>query len=368
MGSPLIAPQPFGLPGIYPEPFEDIPFTVLTEQTTVREIPKEKWISGFLLEFEGRVTVTVADAGPVHPEAPQSLIELIRLEGQHKSLGQREIFRLRGSTAVEYANIYAGGRALSLNDGGLDGAVASYDFRIFYMVSATLEALSPAQQVFYMLKGDDWRTLSLRLSFGDRSSLFDAATGTVAFTAFGSATGAPRVRVHLLRPLMRNARNAIIPAIVHRSFRELTGVMTASNLTDAFIAELNIGKLYRSLLIKTGVIATTAPPSAGVNVFASLSDDIMTRPKLKLDGKIIRDAFDWRASKEYSAWAYNRTQRVGYHLYDFAEQHDIAQAFPAQGLTRDRRFELHGDLTAAANQRAELIETEIEGVAGVAGR
>lgn len=346
-----------------PEFFEDLPFTALVgDVTPKRELPHDKWLLGLHLMWEGRVGVTVAAPGAVLTEAPQSIIERIRVEGQHNRLGQRDFYNLRGATAYAYANVYGGGRNLSVTSSpALANAIGNYDIRAHYLIWFPPEQIPLSQQIAHAIRGDDWKTLNMHISFGDRTSLFNAATGTVAFTAFGSATGAPRLSVHMIRPLLGNARDAIRPALVRRQFQELTTVFTQTNLTDGFIAKLEVGKKYRSALIKAGVRATAAPPSAGVNVFVSLSDDIVARPKIALDGKNIRDAISNYVMKEFYAYAFRASLPAGYTLLDFVDGGDIRTIFPAQGLGVSNRFELRGDVVVAANQQGELVETLIEG-------
>lgn len=348
-----------------PEHFEDIAQVVLSEQTTQRQLPLDKWMLGLLLEWTGRVAVTVATAGPVLPEAPQSIIERFRIEGQHKRLGQRDFYNVRGATAFEYASVYSGGRTLRTDLGGLAAGLGTFDIRVFYLLWFPPEQVPLAQQIGYAIRGDDWKTLNLRLNFGDRTSLFDAAPGTsvVTFSAFGSGTGSPRVRVHTIRPLLADARDAIRPALTHRTFVDLANnnVLVNSNLVDGFIASLKTGREYRSLLVKTGVRATAAPPSAGVNVYTSLSDSIITRPFVKLDGKNIRQPGDTHAMREWHDYINRRTTRQGYFLVDFVDAGDLRTAFQGQGLDERNKFELHGDVTAAASQIGEVVETTLEG-------
>ena len=139
-----------------PEFFDDLTFTALAgDVTPKREIPKDKWLLGMLLLWEGRIAVTVAAPGAVLPEAPQSIVERIRIEGQHKRFGQRYHYNLRGATAYQYSNIYSGGRNLTVaSSPALANAIANYDIRAFYLAWFALEQVPIDQQIAYAIRGD----------------------------------------------------------------------------------------------------------------------------------------------------------------------------------------------------------------------
>ncbi len=103
-----------------PNFFQDLTINALnTEYIPNGDLTRPKWLWGLLCELKGRVSVSVAQTGAVLAEAPQSLVNWIRVEGIHKVLGQRTIYYMRGPSSVAYANIYGRGRNLTLNNGGI---------------------------------------------------------------------------------------------------------------------------------------------------------------------------------------------------------------------------------------------------------
>lgn len=337
------------------------------EYIPVGDLTRPKWLWGLLCEFKGRVTVSVANGLLVTAEAPQSLINYIKVDGIHKVLGQRTIFYERGPSSITHANVYGRGRNLSLVNGGIVPNAASlvvgtYDFDIAFLVPFPPQGIPLNQQALFMLKTEDWKQLQIRVSYGDATALVGNLNGaTFAFSAFGGATGSPIFSINTIEPQLGSFRNSINPGLVQRTWQDLTTPLTASNLTDGLLAQLSVGLRHRGFLVKQGTLRTGS--SGGVTVFAQngLVDTIITRPLVKLDQALIRNPKNTFATKEWTGWAQAATQATGYALTEFAEGGDIRTLFPAHKLTTANKFEFRGDVTVAANQQGELIEERIEG-------
>jgi len=366
-----------------PNWFQTLQYSALNEVIPVGDLTRPKWLWGMLLEFKGRVTVAGGPTGATLAECPFSLLNYVRIEGQHKTLGQGQCVYLRGPSINAHVNQYGRGRAVSgfypaaLGPniaGGL--ATGSYDFDLFYLIPFPPQGIPLSQQSLFMLKTDDWRTLQIHASFGDSSALFHNLGGsTVTFSAYGSAGGSPTLDINTIEPQLGSFRNSIQPALVWKTWQDVTTPMTASNLADGLLAELSIGKRYRGLTFKQGVLDPGR--SAGVVVFASSglydpnpglavafagqSANGLTRPLVKLDQNLIRNPHNWLTEKEWTGFAEGVTQVPGYGLIEFCEGGDIRTVFPAHRLTSANKFELRGDVVVVANQQGELIEEQIEG-------
>lgn len=379
-----------------PEFFEDfaIPVNagVLTpaEQVLQKELRKNKWIWGIQATYEGHVRAATGAATPLTylPEFPLGAIDRFRINGNHKTLGVREILNLSGPTLWQYitsfqfrplrarvkfnngAEYQAIGNGSSANPAIVSSANNDYDVRISYVIPFPPQGIPIEQQALFMLKADDWETLNFYFTPADASGFFDnRAATTVTFGAFGSGVGAvagnPLLRVHMLRPNMGLARNKYTPAVVWRTFQgggTLNSILQSTNLTDGLIARLSTTPdKYLRLLWKTGVSPTTAPTAGVVGGFGSLSDSIITRPKIKLSGKTVRNPVNTFAHKEWQELSKGTSFPAGYLPVDFLETGDVNTFFNVKGLTKDD-FTFEGDLSAAANQIGELMEERIEGI------
>lgn len=387
-----------------PEWFEDIAVPVAAgvlipqELLTQKEIRKNKWVWGLLVECAFHVRAATGAATPLTylPEFPFGFIDRFRIEGNHYDFGVREFFNVSGNTLAALCNFFQlrplsalvsfnGGAAyqsgysaktgvgipgqpLATNPAIASSANNDYDIRVYYLIPFTPLGIPIEQQALFMLRGDSWETLNFHCNVADQSGLFDNKTGTTTtFGAFGSGTGAvagnPLIRVHLLRPNMGLARNKYKPALVWRTFQggaTLATPLTAANLTDGLIARLTVvPDKYVRALVKTGVKPTDTP-TAGVNsAMNGLTDSIVTRPKVKLSGKLVRNPITTQMHKEWQMIAHGSTQPLGYHLIDFVETGDVNTFFSVKGLTKDD-FTYEGDVVAAANQIGEILEERIE--------
>jgi len=351
-----------------PNQFQDLTLNNLNQEyIPIGDLTRPKWLWGLLCELKGRVAVTVAITGAVLAEAPQSLVNWIRIEGIHKVLGNRTIYYMRGPTSIAFANAYGRGRALTLNNGGIipnaaSTAVGNYDFDIAFLIPFPPQGIPLNQQALFMLKTEDWKTLQIRVSIGDSTALWQTTAGsTITFSAFGSATGSPIFSINTIEPQLGSFRNSINPALVQRVWQDITTPFTATTGVDLLLAQLSVGLRHRAVFAKQGTLATAR--SGGVVVFAQngLVDTILTRPLVKLDQALIRNPKNTFAAKEWTGFALEVSQSTGYALTEFAEGGDIRTIFPAHRLTTANKFEFRGDITAAANQQGELVEERIEG-------
>jgi len=183
--------------------------------------------------------------------------------------------------------------------------------------------------------------------------------------------GVPRVRVTVIRSILGEVRGLIQPAVFRRQSLPLTTVLTSANLSDAPIQDLDVGFKVCAYLVKTGVATTTS--TGGILSFSSLSDGIITRPKIKLDNVAIKDALSPLTTRGYGLleFGFGGSAGVapgapsgfdtGYHALDFCEGHDLNTAFRGDMLNRSNKLQLAGDVVVAANQQGEIVEEMLEG-------
>jgi hypothetical protein len=151
----------------------------------------------------------------------------------------------------------------------------------------------------------------------------------------------------------------------------LTTVLTSASFTDSVLQDLSVGFKVAGYLVKTGINTTTS--TGGVLSFSSLSDAIFTRPKIKLDNVVIKDAVSPLTARAYSLLEFGfggtagaapgaaSGADTGYQALEFCEGHDLNTAFRGDMLNRSNKLQLAGDVTVAANQQGEIIEELLEG-------
>ena len=344
-------------------------FTPLTTLRSPTSIRTDRIISFLLIHFRGRIAIGTAALTALTVDPLRNLIQEIRVSGTHTTFGAAVPFRIRAKTQNDINRIYGinyaprdkvlkGGAA-----GTFDGTVANFDVDVFWQVPL-FPVPTPLQIApLYSLKGPDWAgNLFVEFDTADGTVLGTYGAGTtVTFTAYGVATGSPTVYVDVIRPLVTAAlMNKISPAIPYRSYRPLDTVMQGASFTLGKIADLNIGKKFVSFHLETG--ALQAATSAGTRAYSAMSDGIVTRAVASLDGKFLALPSSALSQQESDSLMGGQTLQTGYNVYNFCrETGNPDTAFPAETLTAARRFEVDGDVTAAAAQGAELVQDELLG-------
>ena len=137
----------------------------------------------------------------------------------------------------------------------------------------------------------------------------------VTFSNFGGATGSPQCNIYMLRYLLGGARNLIRPAVRRLDMLPMDSQLQSGGGGDVPIRDLTVGYKAVHYLIKTGTLA--AGLSAGARAYGSLSDTIITRPKIKVDNVVKRDCgpSDPYVMKSYVAFQLESVNpEIGYKL------------------------------------------------------
>ena len=347
----------------------------------VNRIPLDKPLWGMLLEVRYRLATVVGTGSEpvVNAEGAINFIQRVRVVGTHKRFGTREIVNMRGASLYELEKKYSFGMGCPVVSnlpaaGAALVTATNYDVNFVLPVPFVPRGIPKLQQMMFLVRNDEWATFDVYVTFGDLTAIAAAAiggTGTATFTDYGSAAGTPRVRVTVIRTILGEARGLIQPAIFRRQFLPLTTVLTSASFTDSVIQDLDVGFKVVAYLAKTGTALTTS--TAGILSFSSLSDAIVTRPKVKLDNVVIKDGTSPITTRAYSLLEYGyggsagvltgaaSGAATGYHALEFTEGHDLNTSFRGDMLNRSNKLQYCGDVTAAANQQGELIEELLEG-------
>lgn len=335
-----------------------------------RQLNLNRPIESMQIVLTGRMTVSVDAIDNVFPEAPQTLLQNVLLNGTHRVFGNLTPIRLSGATIFAWQRMFqnigndcliaAGGALTRVADpgrpfvSGIDGATGDYDFVLVYTIPFG-PTVGPGQSTkrdlsSFMLQPADWGdTLQLQLSFGDATVIGDvAASGaTVVFTSFGSATGLPQYSIHLNYGILGTFANSFQTGVMIRQ-EQLYRQFVSAGLEQR-IMQLQ-KQITSNVLVKSGTLPATGL-SAGTSAFDTLSDLILDRTQIRTDNKPVRNNQSNFASKAYLQRMYNTIQPEGYFDLSFVEAQNIQLAYRGDGLSAGSLFELWSDiLTSDADQ------------------
>jgi hypothetical protein len=350
-----------------PEQEQQVAFAPLGTTVLPSSLKTDKLIWGIQVRYHGRITTGGAGFTPL-PNALWNLIQEFRAYGTHVKWGAQVPFRMRGASVRDYAQIFGKGFAPAASvlkagvAGTFDGtASTAFDCDVIWTLIFPPADIPLADQIVNgALKGPEWAgDLHLAMDVADGTALGTTAPN-ITFSAYGSGSGSGQLSVSLIRPNITVAlMNAITPAICFKSYTDLAPLLQGASFTGQKIADLNIGKGTTRVILKTGTLQTAT--SAGVAAFASLSNGIITRAFPALDGKPLKNPYSNLEMREYGGYFYQNNIPAGYQVLDWVEGMNVLSAFPSQGLTSARRFEVDGDIVGAANQGGERIQEELLG-------
>jgi hypothetical protein len=354
--------------------------TLYTLPTNGGLIPNDRFMYALWLWFEGRITNNAANNPTgVQADAPFSLIELITVSGFHRVRSVNEPFiNLRGAELYNLIRIMSGQIPYVVpNSQGAPvftvslatGANATNDIRFGLMLPFTPMRIPLNTQTGWLLDAPNYDQLKLQVSYSDDNSVFTygATHGASAYSAFGGATGSPRVRVEGQFALLNQSASGFIPARTWRYFQEnTTGDITGSGtITGSRQYNIPRGNKVRAVLLKTGVKGTTV--TAGFNAYNTLSDSIFSNIKVQRGlNKTIRFYSDYLKIQNETAHSYGVFPRSGYALIDFAQRGRLEEALDTVGMVAgpsgDTDLFVQADVAGAANQGALFLIEELRGI------
>jgi hypothetical protein len=366
------------------------PLTQVSTPTSLRTDRKIKWV-----DFHLRMRITNAGVGPTLRTGPSilgvnnsnvlfALFQQITVRGQHLKYGSQTIFQMRGEAIAEYLALllpnYIPQYSVSANGGALTrfGALSTVlaqtnDIDLVLPVPLYPPDLSATDAVMYCVHGPDWPgNLFVDILFADGTALA-TANPPVLFSAFGSGAGSGTIDILTERPLLgKDYMSSIRGAITYRLVfsQQPTAAVSAGGGTGIKLSDLQVGKDTTRIFLKTGTQG--AGESAQVIAYGALSDLITTRTFFSLDSRGLRfqNANGDPVLQDYMARMYGRFIPAGYRMIDFISNTgngpaNPKTAFGSSQLTAARKFELDGDVTAAANQIAEVVQEMVLGAPGI---
>jgi hypothetical protein len=376
-----------------PEFEQTLSFTGLTQVSTLTSLRTDRKISVFDLHIRGRITVGAGAvtfrAGPSLLGTPLfSLLQQITVRGQHLRYGAQTPILVRGESAAEYLALmlanYQPQFTVSVNGaapvrgGALSGAAnATNDFDLVLPIFLFPADIAASDIPFYCLHGPDWPgNIYMDVACADVTALgvttasianYSATNGGV--TAYGGSTGQATIDILSERPLLsKDLMASIRGALTFRTTYpgQPTAAVQGASGSGLKLSDLTVGKDTARIFVKTGTLQSGL--SSGLTVYGSLSDGIITRTVLALDNRQLRfqNANADSVLQDYHARKWGRTIPIGYKMLDFISVAGPAPAnpkaaFPSSKLTAARKFEVDADITAAANQIAEVVQEMILG-------
>lgn len=361
--------------------------------STPTSLRTDRKISFFALHIRGRITngagVVTYRTGPTLLGTPlYSLIQQITIRGQHVRYGAQSPIQMSGETIAEYMALvypnYAPTFSVSVNGGALvkSGALgtaanATNDFDLVLPIPLYPPDISGGDIPFYCFHGPDWPgNLYMDVKVADPTALgvtIASLANSGFVTAFGSAAGQATIEINAERPLIsKDFMNKIRPAVMFRvtNAQQPTAAVAGVSGSGLKLADLVVGKDTTRVFLKVGT--QLAATGAGITTFGSLSDTIVTRTFFSMDSRNLRfqGASGDSVMQDYLGRKYGRVIPAGYRMIEFISTMGPAPAnpkaaFSSSKLTAARKFELDGDVTAAGNQIAEVVQEMLLGRPGL---
>lgn len=343
-----------------PEQFFQQTFSPLTSPILPQNINLNRPLERLHIVAQFRVTITGHDYDVVAAEAPQTLLQRVILKGTHRVFNALTPIDMQGATIFAYSRLFRQ-RGCSLYINGVRqpepnvpffqipstfGAIGTYDVEVHYDLPLTpiLPPSSKLGSIPFMFMEADWaNTLQLQLFFGDKSSFGTPNAATVvAITAFGQNSGSPVFTVLTNYEILGPLAGQIQGAVCIRNEQAATGNVSQAGANKQ-LALLQKQKTL-NVVIKTGSVLLGT--SAGVQVFASLTDQMLEQTQIQVDNKPIRNNFMNAAAKEYAGYAFDTVLPEGYLNFPFDDSTNPLTYFRGDKVAGGSTFQLQ---TAVAN-------------------
>jgi hypothetical protein len=365
-----------------PEQFFQQAFAIDTSPIIPKNLNVNRPMERIHIVWRGRVTIVGANYDAVAAEAPQTIIQRIRLTGTHQTYGALVPIDISGATAfalgrltrISGASLYINGVKqpqltvpLAENPATF-GNAGTYDLEIHYEIpmGPILAIANKVSVVPFLFQNADWGdTLQLQLFFGDQTSFGTPDTNTtVTFSAYGSGTGSPLVTIFQNFEILGPLASSVASAVVLRSEQSQTAPV-AANGNNVRIQLLQKQKTT-NIFIKTGTIL--AGTNSGISVFGSLSDQVLEMTQPVVDNKPIRNNFNNFAAKEYAGWAFETVLPQGYLNFTFVDAQNPLTYYRGDLLAGGSTFELDSNvINGGAGVTANVLQEQVIGNPGTVG-
>lgn len=341
----------------------------------------------FVLRF--RATFVNASQTINAAEAPQSILQRLRITGTHRVWSQLTPVDLTGATMFAWNRLFQNrGNSVYMSTNG--GAVQrlpdlstpiqtlvpgvtfgkqndTYDIEIHWdlPVGPMFPPSVKGPGIPFLWYPQDWAdTIQIQAFFGDASSFGSiradgGATGDVEFTAYGSNSGSGTFSVYASYEILSSVADAVQSAVIVRSTQQVTSQVSAI-ATFTQLQQLQKQKTL-NVILKAGQYFTTGL-LPGVQVFEVLSDTLLARTQIVVDNKPIRNNQDNMGQKEYMARQFSSMIPQGYLGFTFDESLIPLTYFRGDNLPGGSNFALMSDITETDSANAvEFVQEQVFG-------
>jgi hypothetical protein len=365
-----------------PEFFFQQPWTTLNNVVIPKSVNLNRPLERVHMVWQGRIAQTVANMSPVLPESIQNLIQTFKLTGTHAAFKAITPINLTGADVFAWPKLFKPrGSSTYVNAGRCDNldipagfpagtgflgttGGSPYDTEIHYDIPLTpvLPVAAKVSLVPFLYQQKDWGdTLQIFLTFADATAL--GTGGTTTFTGFGSGAGTPQLFLFTNYEILGALAESISSAVVIRNTQNVPQSQITSAASTLQRLQLLQKQKTTNILVKSGTLQ--AGTSAGVSVYATLSDLIFQQTQIIVDNKPIRNNFLNAAYKEYAGYSFDARLPQGYLPFSFLDSMNPLTAYPADQLAGGSVFELDSQvLTGGASNFAEIIQEMYLGVPG----
>jgi hypothetical protein len=364
-----------------PEFFYQAAYVPLQTVQIPKNVNLNRPLERLTIRLDIQITIAGANMSAVFPEALQSLIQQVQLQGQHRVYGALVPIQLTGADIFAWPSLFrTTGCSIIINGvrvnplgvpNGLPlatfGNEGTYNCQIFWDVPLTpvVPAAAKLNCVPFLYQQSDWGdTLNLQLIMGDASSLgTQGAGGSATFSALnGGGSGSPQFFVYTNYEILGVLANQLTTAVTIRSIQQVPqGNITAISANLAKIAQLQKYKTL-NVVLKSGLLA--AGTSAGVQVYSALSDAIFEQTQIRVDNKAIRNNMSNATFKEYLRFAFEAEhQPQGYLPMSFLDGSlNPRTAFPGDQVSAGSTYEVDSQIiTGNGANYAEVIQEYFQG-------
>jgi hypothetical protein len=334
----------------------------------------------FVIRLDLRITIAGANMSAVFPEALQSLIQQVQLQGQHNVYGALVPIQLTAADIFAWPALFkTRGNVIIINGvrvnplgypNGLPAAtfgnIGTYDCQIFWELPLVpvLPVAAKLNSVPFLYMQNNWGdTLNLQLIMGDATSLgTQGAGGSATFSALGSGSGTPQFFVYNNYEILGQLADQITTAVTVRAIQQVPqGNITGTSANAVKLAQLQKYKTLNAVL-KSGL--TASGTSAGVQVYSSLSDQIFEQTQIRVDNKPLRNNLSNITYKDYLAYAFDAiSQPQGYLPMTFIDSLNPRTAFDGDKVSSGSTYEVDSQIISAnAANYAEVIQEYFQGI------
>ena len=362
-----------------PEFFFQQAWTPLQTVQIPKNVNLNRPLERLILRLDLRITIAGANMATVFPEALQSLIQQVQLQGQHRVYGALVPLQLTGADIFAWPSFFkSAGNVILINGVRVNplgvpngmplatfGNIGTYDCQIFWEIPLVpvLPVAAKLNAVPFLYMQQDWAdTLNLQLTMGDATSLgVQGAGGSVTFSALGSGQGNPQFFVYTNYEILGALADKLTTAVTIRAIQQVPqGNITAASANLVKLAQLQKYKTLNAVL-KSGTLAAGTSP--GVQVYATLSDAIFEQTQIRVDNKAIRNNLSNITYKDYLRYAFDAIgQPQGYLPMTFVDSLNPRTAFDGDLVAGGSTYEVDSQIIAAnAANYAEVIQEYFQG-------